>query len=323
MKRFTGFLAVLLLGLVLPLCVHAQWEPKGDITFIVPYREGGGTDICAKALLKVAPKYTKQKISIVYIEGGAGAKGVKKLAKAKPNGRTLGFINLPTFATRAYLPGSFYKVSDIRPICGQNTETAVMVVRKNSGYKNMHDIVKAAKSGKKISAVTNGERASYHIAAMLFADSAGIDVEAIHGEGTVVQMERLLNGEGDFACLTYPEVKNLAKDKEDALKIVGVFSEDRIAILPDIPTLAESGYYSKWYGTVRGVVAPSGTPDEIIEYYDALFKKMMQDPEAIREHFKKYMLMDYTDHNNFEAVIKAIDFFCNDLEKTIFQKERR
>ncbi len=295
------------------------WEPVQTIKVIVPYKEGGATDMCAKAMLIGAEKYIQQKVVIEYVEGEAGVSGIKKLVDSKPDGYTLAYVNLPTFAVRAYLPGAYYRVSDVVPICNQNTETAIIIVPSDSPFKGLDELVDYAKNNAfTLRAATNGEKSSYHTAIQLFATNSHFTYKPIHYDGTVNQVEAMLEGKADFACVSYAEVAHLYEMKRPKIRILGVFSDKRLKYLPHVATLGEYGYYDKWYGTLRGIVAPHGVSDEIVEYYSDIFGKIFSDPEVISEHNKRYLQTDYKDHLNFEAVITAIDYRCRNADVTIY-----
>ncbi len=302
--------------------VAGDWKPTHDVTIIVPYKAGGGTDMSAQAIKTVAEKYIKQKIIIDNIVGEDGISGVKKIVKANPDGHTIGYVNLPTFAAMSYLPGAFFKVSDVVPICAQNTETAIIVVNADSKYMMIDDLVEDAKKHPgKIKAATNGYKASYHTGAQLFAHSAGFEYTAVHCDGTINQLAKLLTKDVDFVCVTFAEVADHVLSNSPKLRVLAVFGNNRISALPDVPTLEEAGYYNKWYGTIRGIVAPHGVSEDVIKYYTNIFKKIMTDPIVVREHFKKHMTLDYQDNLNFEAAITQLDYFCRNIEGTIYKDE--
>lgn len=322
MKIFSALIFGVFSALISFSSVAAEWKPTQDITIIVPYKAGGGTDMSAQAIKSVAEKYIKHKITIKNVTGEDGIAGVKEIVKANPDGHTLGYVNLPTFAAMSYLPGAYFQVSDVVPICGQNTETAIIVVNADSKYLMLEDLVEDAKKHLgKIKAATNGYKASYHTGAQLFAHSAGFTYTAVHCDGTINQLAKLLTKEVDFICVTFAEIADMVLSSSPKLRVLGVFGNHRISALPDVPTLEEAGYYNKWYGTIRGIVAPHGVSDDVVRYYTNIFKKIMADPVVVREHFKKHMTLDYQDNLNFEAAITQLDYFCRSVEGTIYKDE--
>ncbi|MBR4422858.1 MAG: tripartite tricarboxylate transporter substrate binding protein, partial [Mailhella sp.] len=160
--------------------VSAQaWQPEGDVTVIVAYKAGSGTDTGARLLAAQAQKYVGKTLVINNLPGGDGKIGWTELVKAKPNGQTIGFINLPTFTTLATAKNSTFKTSDVVPICNHLTETGVVVVKADSPWKDLKDLVAACKEKPGIRCSTNGVQASNHTAAQLLATSADFKYKAI------------------------------------------------------------------------------------------------------------------------------------------------
>jgi tripartite-type tricarboxylate transporter receptor subunit TctC len=297
---------------------HA-WEPTKDIDVIVAYKQGSGTDTGARLLSSYADRYFKHKLIVKNLDGADGISGWDSLIKAKPDGYTIGFINLPTFATLAL--SSPIKMSDVVPICNHLTESSIVVVRADSPYKTIKDLVDDAKVKGNLLASTNGFMASNHTAAQLLAHSGGFDYIAVDCGGTSDQLLSLLNDEVQFTCVKIPDVAPLLKKEKPEVRILATFSEERLKDYPEVPTLTEFGYYDKWYGSSRGIVAPKGTPDDVIQYYVKTFGAMMADPEVIEAHRKANLALDYKDNLNFEATMTASIFFCNDIIPMIYKEE--
>ena len=153
MKKILAFLVMALLAM--PLAASA-WTPDGDVTVIVAYKAGSGTDTGARLLASQAEKYVGKTLIINNLPGGDGKIGWTELVNSKPDGRTIGFINLPTFTTLAVQPGSTFAVSDVVPVCNQLSETGVVVVRANSPWKSLKELVDACKAKGKLRCSTNG-----------------------------------------------------------------------------------------------------------------------------------------------------------------------
>ena len=185
MKKILAFLVMALLAM--PLAASA-WTPDGDVTVIVAYKAGSGTDTGARLLASQAEKYVGKTLIINNLPGGDGKIGWTELVNSKPDGRTIGFINLPTFTTLAVQPGSTFAVSDVVPVCNQLSETGVVVVRANSPWKSLKELVDACKAKGNLRCSTNGVEASNHTAAQLLATSAGFDYKAIPYGGTADQL---------------------------------------------------------------------------------------------------------------------------------------
>lgn len=312
------FAAAIAAALLLPYNALAEWAPKGDVNLIVAYKAGSGTDTGARLLASEAEKNIGKTLIINNLPGGDGKIGWTQLIKAKPDGQTIGFINLPTFTTLANEPGSTFAIADIVPIANHLTETGVVAVKADSPYKTIGDLVKAAKENPNLRASTNGNRASNHTAAQLLAKSGDFKYKAIPYGGTADQLLALRQGEVDFTCAKVADVAPLIKGEKPELRILGVFAEERLPELADVPTLKESGLYDKWYGSARGIVAPKGTPPEIIDFYVEAFKKTMQDPENVAAHEKAGLSMDFKDNKAYSDLISDQDKFARDVVKSLY-----
>lgn len=187
-------LAAVAVAMTLPMTVMA-WEPTGDVNVIVAYKAGSGTDTGARLLATEAQKYIPKTIIIQNLPGADGKIGWTKLVQSKPDGQTIGFINLPTFTTLAAQSGAPFSINDIVPIANHLTEAGVVAVKADSPYKTIEELVAAAKEKGNLKASTNGNKASNHTAAQLLAKSAGFKYKAIPYGGTADQLLALRQGE--------------------------------------------------------------------------------------------------------------------------------
>lgn len=312
-------LLLALAALLLPFTAQA-WSPSGDVTVIVPYKAGSGTDTGARLLASQAEKNIGKTLVIQNLPGADGKIGWTQLVNAKPDGQTIGFINLPTFPTLASQPDSTFTIADIVPIANHLSETGVVAVKADSPFKTLTELVESAKQKPTYKASTNGVEASNHTAAQLLAKSGGFKYKPISYNGTADQLLALRQGEVDFTCAKVADVAPLIKGDKPELRILGVFSEERLPELPDVPTLKELGLYDKWYGSARGLVAPKGTPQEVIDFYVEAFKKTMQDPANIAAHEKAGMSIDFKDNKDYAKLISDQDRFVREVVSTLYPK---
>ena len=253
----------------------AAWKPTKDVKVIVAYKAGSGTDTGARLLTNSAKKYVGQTLVIENKPGADGKIGWTELAKSKPDGQTIGFINLPTYTTLAQMEGSAFTDKSIVPICNHLTETAVVVVKKDAKWNSLKELVADAQANPgQLKCSTNGVQASNHTAAQLLAQ----------------------------------------------LKVLGVYAEKRDPQLPDVPTLGELGYYNKWYGSARALVAPKGTPDNVIKFYEDAFKKTMEDPEVKKAHENAGMVIDFKDSKALGQMIAEQMDFCKNVVSKLYAK---
>lgn len=305
MKRFILSLLVVVMA---ASCAFA-WTPSKNVTVIVAYKAGSGTDNTARVLSKFAADKIGKTIVIQNLEGGSGSIGWTALSHARPDGYTLGFVNLPTLCSNIVEQLGDYKIDDFVPICNHVNETSMVMVSKNSPFNTLQDLIAYAKENPgKLKASTNGMKASNHIGAELLAKSAGFKYMAIPYGGTADQLLALRQGEVDFSVAKEADIASMTGE----VKVLGVFAEKRMPSFPDAPTLGELGLYNKWYGSARAIVAPKGTPADVIAFYEEAFKKAMEDPEYIAAAKKAGVTTLYMNAEDTAKLIKQQYEFCTD-----------
>ncbi|MBQ7216345.1 MAG: tripartite tricarboxylate transporter substrate binding protein [Synergistaceae bacterium] len=305
MKRLiTAFLIVC----VIASCAFA-WAPRKNVTVIVAYKAGSGTDNTARVLSKFANETVGKTLVIQNQEGGSGSIGWTALSHARPDGHTIGFVNLPTLCSNIVEQLGDYKIDDFVPICNHVNETALVLVGKDSPFSTLGELVAYAKDNPaKLKASTNGMKASNHIGAELLAKSAGFTYMAIPYGGTADQLLALRQGEVDFSVAKEADIAAMMSE----VKILGVFAENRMPTLPEVPTLKELGYYPHWYGSARAIVAPKGTKPEVIAFYEDAFRKAMENPEYVAAAEKAGVTTLFMNAEDTGRMIQQQYEFCTD-----------
>ena len=237
MKRLLAASALCAMTLALAACGGKKeaaksggaWKPEKDIHVIVAYKAGSGTDTGARILCKDAEKHIGKTLIVDNKPGADGKIGWTELSKAKPDGYTIGYINLPTYTTLALQKGSAFNEKSIVPIANHLKETSVVVVRADSKWKTLKDLVADAQQNPgKLKASTNGVQASNHTAAQLLAKSAKFEYNAVPYGGTADQLLALRQGEVDFSCAKVGDVEPLIGGASPVLRVLGVYSEKRL-----------------------------------------------------------------------------------------------
>ncbi len=284
MKRSSGVVGKILgslLGVTLfPVVAAAADYPNKPIQFIVPYAAGGSTDVVARGLAKVAPKYIPQPLVIVNQAGGAGITGRVNVVKAPPDGYTLLFgygsgEDLVTPHTRK-IPYDQFK--DLVPVNQVTVVSIILVVPASHPAKNVREWVAWAKAqNRPINGAVSTRGASVDITMQSFLKVAGINGATIPFRGGSEAVTALLGGNTDFSGQVYSEA--LPHVKAGRLKVLAVGTRERDPVIPDIPTFIEEGVNVWTFGAIRGVGAPKGTPEPVIGYLEGAFKKITEDPE--------------------------------------------
>ena len=314
MKKIIALTLMLVMMLALCGVAHADFAPNGPVSMIVAYKAGSGTDNTARVLAKYAEKYVGQTIVIENVEGGSGSIGWSQLADADPDGMTIGFVNLPNFSSSIVNEMGTYTVESFAPICNHVTETSIVIVRADDDrFPDLESLVAYGKENEgtknELLASTNGPQASNHIGAQAFANSAGFMYTDIPQGGTADQLLSLRGAEADFSVVKLADIAG----QEAEYRILGVFNDERLPELPDVPTLGELGYYENWLGSSRCIVAPAGVSEDVIKFYEEAFKAAMEDEEYLEAAEQAGMATDYKDAEATGTLIEQQQEFAESL----------
>jgi tripartite-type tricarboxylate transporter receptor subunit TctC len=267
------------LSLAWSLPAMAQEWPAKTISLIVPFAPGGTTDVLARALSESLSQSLHQTV-IVENRGGAGATiGAAYVARSQPDGYTLliGAVH-HAIATSVYanLPYDFEK--SFEPITTIALVPNVLVVNADTPASNVQQLVALAKkSPGKLSYGSNGAGTAQHLIGTQFSNQAGVELLHVPYKGSGPLTTDLLGGQITMSFDTVTPV--LQQIKAGKLRALAVTTAKRSSVLPDVPTLAESGMPGFDIGTWFGVLAPAGTPPAIVDKLNTEMVKIIHSPE--------------------------------------------
>lgn len=256
--------------------------PNKPIRWIVPYASGGGTDVVARPLaLKLGEVLG---VPIVYENrgGGGGLIAGETVAKSAPDGYTLlvGSGNTHTFPTLLYDKVPYDPVKDYAPITNFVIAPNVLVAHPSFPPKTIQELVAYGKANSgKINWASSGNGAGGHLALIMFALEAGIKVLHVPFKGAGPAVTAMLGGETDLLFANTGVF--LGHIKSGKLRPLAVAAMTRLALLPDVPTLNESGFAGFESSTYYGLLAPAGTPRPIINKLHGELVKIIQSPESV------------------------------------------
>jgi tripartite-type tricarboxylate transporter receptor subunit TctC len=268
---------------IMGLCVlnalaQTAWPDKA-IKVIVPYTPGGGTDTVTRHLLDKIATDTKWTLIVDNKPGGGGNVGLDITAKSRPDGYTLGMGQTANLAINpALMPKMpFDPNKDLIPVALVAELPMVLVVRQDSPFKNLGDLVKTAKSrpGSLKQALASTGTVG-HLAGEMLAVKAGFEVLNVPYKGAAPAITDLLGGQTDFMFATPQAVLGMIKGNK--LRALAVTSTSRVTVLPEIPTVAESGYKGFEAVDWKMLVAPAGTPAPVIRHINAAVEKVLANP---------------------------------------------
>lgn len=262
----------------------SPWPSKA-IRFVVPFAPGGTSEIVARS---VAAELTKQLGQSVYIEnkpGGAGVTAMQEVAKAAPDGHTIILTHVGTLAVNPYmLKSQPYDVNkDFAPVTLLAKVPNVFVIHPDVPAKNFQEFVAYAKSNPgKLNYGSAGNASAGHLAMEYLKLVTGMYITHIPYRGTGPQLNDLLAGRTQASSAGMPALGTHIRSGK--LRAIAVGTQQRIAAMPDVPTVAELGFKdfetSQWYG----IHVPAGTPPEIVKRLQEESLKALKS-SAVTERF--------------------------------------
>jgi tripartite-type tricarboxylate transporter receptor subunit TctC len=274
-------MVVVFLGIKTSLAENAY--PSKPINFIVPYGAGGGADSRSRQICNLLSVELGQPVIVENKAGAGGNIGTDFIAKANPDGYTIGMGNFAPLAVNKALFKvlRFDPINDLTPIVLIDKGPLILTVNPNSPYKSVHDIVNAAKSKPGVLTFASGGIGGTHqLSAELFKQSAGIDMIHVPYKSGAAAVTDLLSGNVDLMF----EQMYSAKPNIDAnkLRAIAITSKNRSPLLPNVPTFAESGFPKVEVLNWQGFIAPKGTPKEIVMKINLAVNKILKE-QSVRD----------------------------------------
>jgi tripartite-type tricarboxylate transporter receptor subunit TctC len=264
--------------------VHAQDWPQRPVRMVVPYTPGGGTDSITRVIAEKISQTDKDIQFVIENKPGAGGNiGLTQVARAKPDGLTLGMGQTSNLAINPVIMQDmkFDASKDFTPIAVVAELPTVLVVRADSPYQSLADVIAAAKAKPgqlKQALATLGTVG--HLAGEMLSYKAGIKVLNVPYKGASPALTELIGGQTDYMFATPVSVINLIEDKN--LRALAVTSAKRIAAMPDVPTVAEQGYEGFNAVDWKLIVGPAGVPKDAVDRLSKAFITVSKDPEFIK-----------------------------------------
>jgi tripartite-type tricarboxylate transporter receptor subunit TctC len=283
MKRRHFTAASVLAGLA-PLGVLAQdsWPAK-PIKLIVPFPPGGPTDVMGRTAAKAMSDKLGQPFVVENKAGAGGNIGTDAMAKAAPDGYTLGLSAISSLAIAPYLYSKlpFAVEKDFTPISLVGTSPCVIVINPAAPFTDLKGLIAYAKAHPgKLSYATSGVGTSNHLAAELLQATAGIQLASVPYKGSSQIVPDLLSGVV-LMSMESSLATTLQHIKAGKLKALAVTSARRSRALPEVPTVAESGYPGFEVETWFGLVGPAGLPRAIVDKLQAAWRDGATTPQAL------------------------------------------
>jgi tripartite-type tricarboxylate transporter receptor subunit TctC len=270
------------LMLLLPHAAAAQDFPTKPIKLIVPFPAGGPNDIIARIVGQRMSELTRQPVVIDNRGGQGGALGTDAVAKANPDGYTIGIVNAGALAINQSMEKVAYEtLKDLAPVTLVVTVPEMLVVAGNVPVKNMGELVALAKAKPgTLNFASTGPGSLPHLAGELLKLTAGIDIMHVPYRGAAPAINDLLGQQVQMTFLDLPAI--LPHIRSGMLKPIALGTTARAPTAPDVPTTVELGMpelmIENWYG----MIAPAATPPAVIAELNRITTTALADP-AVKE----------------------------------------
>jgi tripartite-type tricarboxylate transporter receptor subunit TctC len=261
----------------------AQTYPSKPIRFIVPFPAGGSTDAVARAMQPALEKILGQPVVVENRAGAGGLLGVDAIAKAAPDGYTIGIagagalgVNIGERMKRPYDPAR-----DLAPISKAAGSPFVLVAPPTLNANSLDDVIKLAKAEPgRLSIGHGGNGTAMQLTALMLVSMANVKINLVPYRGTAPAVADAIAGHVQLAIADPPP--SMGAISEGKLKALAVSSRTRFSVFPDVPTFDEQGLkdfdISGWFG----IAAPAATPREIVMKLNAAVVAALDDPEVAR-----------------------------------------
>ncbi len=261
----------------------AAWPEDRPVEIVVGFAAGGGTDLMARKLAPFIQKHLGGKGQFVVINkpGASGEVANAFVAKSKPDGYTLGIVNVPAFLYVPMVRQSQYQTGDFQLIARIVDDPTVLVTRPESKFDSLKQVIDAAaKEPGSLSVGHNGEGSNGDLMLKLLQKNTGAQLNPIVYKGTGPQKTDVVGGHITFGTVSAGEVPELHKGGKGTLKVVAQFTAKRSAALPNVPTATESGV-QVLMSSERGMAAPKGVDPAIAKRLEQAIGDALKDPEFL------------------------------------------
>ena len=294
----------------------AQAWPAKPVRFIVPFPPGGSTDVAARTVAERLTRAFGQQVVVDNRGGGGGAIGTVEAARAAPDGYTLLFVADPVITLHLVVKNvQFDMQRDFSAVTQVTTQPIAVAVHASLPVASVQELIAYAKANPgKLSFAHSGTGSGQHMSGELLKKMAGIDIIHVPYKGGGPAVQDLVAGQVPMGVLGSTPL--IPHHRSGRIRIVAFTSKERFAPMPEIPTLHESGLAGFDTTQWLGILAPKGTPAEIISRVQVETAKALAQPEVKERLAQAALLAVGGTPREFEALIRA------DLERwTAIAKE--
>jgi len=261
--------------------------PTGEITFMVPNAAGGGNDLGTRALIPGLIEYLGVNVVPINRSEAGGAVASQEVANATPDGYTILFYS-PTLILLSHSVDEI-RTENFQPVAKVAQDTALIYVGADAPWQTIEELIEAAQT-QTIRVAHIGTGTMWHVAALQFMNAIGADFQFVpYTDGGVAALTAVAAGEVDMTIVAFSEGRGLLDG--GLVRALAVAGDTRLDVLPDVPTVLETGYnfsFTVW----RMIFTAAGTDPAILEIYDRAFEAAVNGP-AFQEFAESFALTPY------------------------------
>ena len=256
--------------------------PDRDISMIIPFGPGGGSDVLARTIANVISemKVVPVKILPENRPGGSGAVGYTAVARQKGNPYIIATVSV-SFFTTPLQGGSPVSYRDFTPLAAIAQSPYILVVPTNSEYKTLDDLKKT----KRLITGTVGVVSDAALLARMTSKALGVQIDAVPFDGEGEVMAALLGGHVNIAYFNPSEV--LPQIQAGTLRALAVSASGRVPVLKDVPTFTELGHQIV-HTQIRGLVMPKDVPAEVVTYWEGVLRKVAESDQWRKQYIDRF-----------------------------------
>ena len=277
-------LALVLLIVAFPAL--AQTFPARSVTLVVPFAVGGPTDTIGRIMAERMSKTLGQQVVVENVTGAGGSIAVTKVARAAPDGYTVGIGHIGTHViVEAIQPVQFDVLKDLDPVGMICTNPQLLIAKLSTPANTLQEYMQYVKANAgKVTAGTGGAGTPAHLSAVYFQQKTGANFEIVHYRGAAPATLDVVAGHID---MNFDQAANsIPQYKAGKVKAFAVTAPKRLAAAPDVPTVDEAGLPGFYMAVWHGLWVPHGTPDAVIAKLNGAMVEALADP-AVRKRLEE------------------------------------
>ncbi|MEC9483916.1 MAG: tripartite tricarboxylate transporter substrate binding protein [Halomonas sp.] len=306
-KKITASLLAAASLAAFPMISSADYSAADEVKVLIGFKPGGGSD----TLAQLVQPYLSESLGVnfvnEYLPGAAGAIAWTRLTTQSPkDGSVISVTNTPMLMTNYVMNDAIsYRQDDFTPLANVVTDPAIIVVSNDSPFKTFADLKQAAEKNPGTVTVGNsGVGGDDHFSTLLVEDKAGIEFKKVPFQGDSPSATAAMGGKIDASFNNVGTVYN--QIEAGNLRALAVLANERLDILPDVPTLKEQGV-DVVAGSSRGYSAPAGIPEEARKQLVAAFDKLATNEEFLAEAKKRALNVDLVTGQEYDQMFQDVE----------------